>query len=212
MKKYSALIVLIFFLFQTVTVYAESATNSLIMLLGVMQSMQADFTQKITDGRGKVLQQANGSMWLKRPGKFRWDVTRPLRQLIIANDTRLWVYDPDLQQVTIRSITREIGSTPALLLSDPNHALESNFNVSYASFDTKTQWFLLKPKDRNSMFAYIKLGFDKQFFIRGMVLQDNLGHVTSIRFNNVVVNAPVSTTLFNFRPPAKVDVIDETRK
>lgn len=210
-KRY--ILILILFLFFPLSIYAETAANALTLLLGLMQSMQAEFSQKIIDNKGgKVLQQSQGFMWLQRPGKFRWEVKSPTPQLIIANNAKLWIYDPDLSQVTIRSISKELGSTPALLLSDPSHALASNFTVSYAAEEHGVQWFLLKPNDQDSMFAVIKLGFDKKFTVRGMILQDNLGHVTHVNFNNVKLNAKIVPALFNFKAPLKVDVIDETKQ
>ena len=104
-------------LFSMGVVHAGTSED-LAALLNNTQSMRANFRQTVYDNRGKVIQKSVGYMAMQRPGKFRWESTSPIPQLIIANDSRLWIYDPDLEQVTIRSLSKEIGETPALLLSN----------------------------------------------------------------------------------------------
>lgn len=213
MKKYFLVVLTAFLFFWQTLAFAESPANSLTMLLGIIQTLQAHFHQKISDNKGKLLEESQGVMSLQRGGKFRWDVSKPNKQLIVTNGTRLWIYDPDLAQVTIRNFTREVGATPALLLSDPNLALVKDFSVALIpGHADRLQWFLLTPKTSDSMFASIKLGFDTQFQINRMVLEDHLGHTTAVVFNQVEVNRPLSTALFNFKIPMNVDVIDETHK
>jgi len=172
--------------------------------------MQADFSQVVTDTKGKTLNRAQGRMSLERPGKFRWDVMRPNPQLIVTNGKKIWIYDADLEQVTIRYLSKEGGEAPALLLSNTNETLARDFRVQTANHSSM-QWFVLTPKDKSSMFETIQLGFINQQ-IRQMRLQDHLGHVTTIQFNRVVTNSHLSSSLFNFRAPTHVDVIDETRR
>src|SRR5262245_45378285 len=104
------------FIFAT-TVYASPTSDDLSKRLSAMSSMQANFTQTVYNNRGKITQKSYGRMAMQRPGKFRWDVTRPIPQLIIANQSKLYIYDSDLQQLTIRSLNKAAGETPALLLS-----------------------------------------------------------------------------------------------
>ncbi len=190
--------------------YAITPSAELTQLLSTIQSLQADFTQTISDNKGKQTEQSVGKMALARPGKFRWSVTKPVAQLIVANNTRLWIYDPELEQVTIRYLNKEIENTPVLLLSNPSVALEKNFSVQTIDKAASMQWFVLLPKSRDSMLAFIKMGFSKGK-ISEMDLQDHLGHNTVIEFYNVSMNQPVSASLFNFKPPAHTDVIDETK-
>jgi len=188
--------------------YAESPSEALTRLLLNIHTLQADFSQVI---QGKTMQQSQGHISLQRPGKFRWEVTSPMTQLIIANGARLWIYDPDLEQVTIKSFSKSTGQSPAFLLSDANLTLEKDFFVKEISHTPTSQTFLLKPKDNDNMFADIQLTFiQKQ--IRVMQLQDRLGHVTRITFKNVKLNAPLATALFSFKPLLHVDVIDETKR
>jgi len=208
MKKYRLLLALGIVFFH-LTALATPA-NTLIMLLATLRTMTADFTQIITDSNSKTIQRSTGNMALFRPGKFRWEQTIPVKQLIIVNGNRLWIYEPDLEQVTIRTLSSELGKTPALLLSDPNHTLENAYNVELVSGKKDpVQWFLLTPKNPDNMFASIKLGFG-YFQIQGMVLQDHLGHTTTISFSNIVSDVVIPTSLFTFKPPRHVDVIDES--
>lgn len=202
--------ILLVFIF--VSAHAASSSPDLITLLDSVKTMEADFSQTIYDNNGKGVQTSYGRMALQRPGKFRWEVTKPIPQLIIANESRLWIYDPDLQQVTIRLLGKGSGGTPALLLSHVNLNLDKDFSVKpLAKKRLDGSWFILVPKQEDSMFAFIEMGFiDKQ--IREMRLQDHLGHTTLIKFSKISINQSLSaTTLFTLNIPANADVIDETR-
>ena len=191
-------------------VYANPSSDTLTGLLSNTRTMQANFSEVVKDTKGKTLNQSQGKMSLARPGRFRWDVTQPNPQLIVTNGKKIWIYDADLEQVTIRYMQKEAGEVPALLLSNTNETLEKDFRVDMTN-EAGTQWFLLKPKDKGSLFELIKLGFENKQ-ITQMQLQDHLGHVTLIQFNHIVVNNNLSPALFNFKAPAHVDVIDEVRK
>lgn len=206
--KYVIAILIIFILR---TCYADSAADTLNQLLNQTNTLRADFTQTITDKTDQPVQRATGRMALERPGKFRWEVVKPVAQTVVANGKKLWIYDPDLEQVTIRLISKEMGETPALLLSNTEETLAHNFTVQEA-MDPKTHmdWFLLTPKNENSMLALIRLGFINQK-IRMMNLEDHLGHTTIIEFKNVQMNPDLSTSTFQFKLPQNVDVIDETK-
>jgi outer membrane lipoprotein carrier protein len=172
--------------------------------------MQSNFTQTVFDNRGKAIQKSYGRMALERPGKFRWQILKPIPQVIIANDSRLWIYDPDLEQVTIRALQKATGETPALLLSHENTAIENDFAVKELTKESpEWRWFLLTPKKEDSVFASVQMGFVNDQ-IREMRLEDHLGHTTNIKFENPKTNTPLAPSLFIFKPPANVDVIDET--
>jgi outer membrane lipoprotein carrier protein len=192
--------------------YAATATESFSQLLNGVQSIQANFSQKTVDVRGRVSQKASGQMALQRPGKFRWEIKKPMPQLIIANQKKLWIYDPDLEQVTIRSLNESSDETPALLLSHDNSALDTHFTITTMDKNQSGwQWFMLKPKKPDNMFASIQMGFTNKH-IQEMRLQDNLGNVTIIDFSNIKTNLSLAAASFQFKPRANVDVIDETRK
>ncbi|EKD54772.1 MAG: hypothetical protein ACD_60C00045G0011 [uncultured bacterium] len=201
----------IFLIVYSALAHASVASDELLKLLDNTHSMQAGFIQKVSDTKGRVINQTEGQMAMQRPGKFRWDTKKPTAQLIVTDGKRLWIYDPDLEQVTIRFLETAAGETPALLLSNTNTTLEKDFRIEEISNHSTTRWFLLRPHDQGSVFALIKLGFVNNQ-IKEMQLQDRLGHMTAIQFNRVSTNQNVSPALFAFKIPAHVDVIDETRR
>ena len=192
------------------SVYATPA-DDLAVLLNSVHTMRANFTQTVYDNRGKASQQSRGRMSLQRPGKFRWEVIKPIPQLIVANQARLWIYDPDLEQVTVRSLKKAAGEMPALLLSDVDTVLTSTYNVKPSQQKADgSRSYTLVPKSADNMFASIKLAFMNNQ-IREMQLEDHLGHVTVVKFQQIETNINLPASSFVFKPPARVDVIDETR-
>ncbi len=201
-----------FFMLVANISYADTTLSNLSTRLNAMHTLQADFTQTVYDNRGKVIQTSYGHMALQRPGRFRWQIVKPIPQLIIANASRIWIYDPDLEQVTLRSLKNVAGETPALLLSHVNNALEDDFTVSTKpNTSSTTEQFLLTPKKADNMFSSIELDFTNKK-LSTMRLKDQLGHATLIQFKNAKDNVNLPATFFNFKPPANTDVIDETHK
>jgi outer membrane lipoprotein carrier protein len=194
--------------FMATALAAESSELS--GLLNGIKTMRAGFVQTIYDNNGKAIQKSTGYMALERPGKFRWEVSQPMPQVIIANRERLWIYDPDLQQVTIRSLKSDAGEAPALLLSHQNTTLESIYNIQAMNEQNDLRWFLLKPKKSDNMFASVKMGFVKTQ-LKEMVLEDQIGHSTRVQFQKIEMNTAISPSLFVFKAPAGTDVIDETK-
>lgn len=211
MNKRRLPLVFILFFISTSLALASEAGNALLPLLNRINTLQANFTQTVYDNHNQAVQQSFGTLVLSRPGKFRWDVKKPIPQLIVANLSRLWIYDPDLEQVTIRAFSANATDAPALLLSHPDATLEATYTVSsIQKKQSSLQWFSLKPKKKDSLFDEVQLGF-QQGQLQEMRLLDHLGHTTQIEFNHVQVNGNVSPTLFTFKIPKQADVIDETR-
>jgi outer membrane lipoprotein carrier protein len=215
MKQVLQLAIFIF-CFILVPIYAASTekrvtnTAEFIDLLHHMRSMRADFVQTTYDTQGKAVQTSYGRVALVRPNRLRWEVTRPIAQLIIANQKRLWIYDPDLEQVTIRSLARVVGEAPALLLSHIDSGIENDFVITtVASRIPGERQFNLVPKNADSMFTAIQIKF-RQNQISEMYLQNHLGH-TSVIFQHMRANVNIPATLFIFNKLPHVDVIDETR-
>jgi outer membrane lipoprotein carrier protein len=208
MKK---LILFLFCVLSGTFCHASSAGTNLTQLLAPIQTMQAHFSQSIWSQSGQVIHKSAGRMALERPGKFRWEVSTPLPQLIVANGHKLWIYDKDLEQLTIRPLTNGVGAEPAMLLSDASLSLDKDFYVKKISKSSGSQWFLLKPKDKNTLFAAIKLGFI-QGKITEMQFEDHLGQTIIIKFTHIQINEVLSQNLFHVRVPSNVDIIDETRR
>ena len=203
-------LLLILFLTPFTPAQATPATD-LTNLLNSVHTMKSDFVQTVYDGHGKTIQSSDGKMALDRPGKFRWEVKKPIPQLIIANESRLWIYDSDLDQVTIRTLKQAAGDTPALLLSHAGTTLETDYTVTVINQKpAELSWYSLKPKNQDNMFAAVQMGFDKND-IKQMRLEDHLGHTTKIEFKHIQTNVDLPGTLFSFKAPKGVDVIDETR-
>lgn len=184
-------------------------SSDLSSLLASVQTMRADFTQSVFDNHGKKMQSSKGQMAMQRPGKFRWEIKKPTPQTIVANTAKLWIYDPDLEQVTVRTLKQATGETPAMLLSRKDTALDKDFTIQ-ENQGQSLRWFILTPKQKDNMFSSILLGFNGNQ-IREMKFEDHLGHTTVIHFDKVEMNAALSSALFNFKPPKNVDVINEAQ-
>jgi outer membrane lipoprotein carrier protein len=170
-------------------------------------TLQAEFAQVLVDENGNPGKRSSGMFYLERPGKFRWDYQKPYHQEIVSNGGKVWFYDVDLEQVTAKRLNEAIGSTPALLLSG-EVALETNFTIEKQSVDEGLYWIKLLPKSEDSGFKYVLLGLDGDM-LAGMELSDNFGQLTRIYFSQVKTGVKLDPSLFEFKPPAGVDVFEE---
>lgn len=186
------------------TVSQADATKSLNRLLGNVKSMSANFSQKTR--AGNKTSNFSGTMSVQRPNQFRWETKSPAEQLIVANGSTLWIYDKDLQQVTKQSVNNQVGETPALLLSGDVNQINRSFSVSQPY--SNKNYFVLTPKSANANFKNVSISFNGGRPVM-MVLNDNLGQETSIRFSNITMNKKIAASQFDFKPPAGVDVISQ---
>lgn len=188
-------------------VAAASATEALKNFLGQTQTLRARFAQMVLDKNLKPLQQAQGVMQFSRPGKFRWDYQKPYEQVIVGDGSRLWIYDKDLNQVTVRKLDRALGATPAALLAGGNE-LERDFNLKNLGPEKGLDWLEAVPKNRDTVFERIRMGFGKTG-LEAMELRDQFGQVTVITFADVERNPKLPAEVFRFTPPKGADVITE---
>lgn len=186
---------------------AESPVEQLRAFLASSQSLSADFKQVSIDESGVPAQTSYGVFYLNRPGKFRWDYLKPFRQEIVSNAGKVWFYDEDLEQVTIKKLDQSLGSTPALLLSG-DIDLEENFTLERQGKEGDLIWLKLLPKNEGSGFKYILIGLDHGV-LAGMELSDNFGQLTRIYFSKVKINPSLDNDLFKFTPPEGVDIFEE---
>lgn len=170
-------------------------------------SLAADFKQTSIDKNGRTGQSSFGKFYLSRPGKFRWNYEKPFTQEIVSNGGKVWFYDADLEQVTVKKLDDSLGSTPALLLTGQVN-VEEKFNLEeQGSEDDGVKWIRLSPKNEESGFKYILIGLhDGQ--LGGMELSDNFGQLTRIYFSNIKINPVLDEALFNFKPPKGADVFE----
>ena len=171
-------------------------------------AMRAHFHQVVTDAQGGKVQEVQGNMQLQRPGKFRWDYDQPYVQQIIGDGERVWLYDPDLNQVTVRAMNKAIGSSPASLLAGAQDA-ERNFTLTAVSERSDgLEWVQAVPKAEESGFDKVLLGFSGHG-LQKMELHDSFGHTTTIQFSQLERNPSLNSGSFKFKVPAGADVVGE---
>jgi outer membrane lipoprotein carrier protein len=175
--------------------------------LRTTQSARADFEQKVYGRDGKLTQEARGNFVFLRPGRFRWTYAKPVDQVIVGDGERVWIHDRDLNQVTVRKLSRALGSTPAALLAGASD-VEAAFELSDAGQRDGLEWLEAKPKEREAGFERIRMGFDTAG-VRSMELVDQFGHTTVLRFSNLQRNPKLDPAEFRFEPPKGADVLGE---
>lgn len=185
----------------------EVAVQRLTELLNQAQTITARFSQLSLDGSGTQLQETAGQLALKRPGLFRWHTDAPMEQLLVSNGEKVWLYDPDLQQVTIQTLDQRLTHTPALLLSGDVSKIRENFEISHKEAGDVVD-FILKPKSKDTLFDSLRLSFRNKV-LNDMQLIDSIGQRTNILFLNVKMNEPQDDAQFTFEVPAGTDVIQE---
>lgn len=199
-------LLLIFSLLLPVAATA-AGVDALKTFLGQTQTVKARFAQMVLDKNLKTLQQAQGVMQFSRPGKFRWDYVKPYEQSIVGDGSKLWIYDKDLNQVTVRKLDRALGASPAALLAGSND-LERDYNLTNSGVQNGLDWLDAIPKSRDSVFERVRMGFGKSG-LEAMELRDQFGQVTVITFADVERNPRIPDGVFRFTPPPGADVITD---
>jgi outer membrane lipoprotein carrier protein len=174
--------------------------------LAQLKTLTANFSQVVRNRDGQVTDRASGTLSIARPDRFRWDYQKPYLQTIVADGKRLWLYDSDLEQVTVRALEQGLGSTPAMLLSGAGKVGDA---FTAAGVETKGDWtwYRLTPKQDGSDFEQVSLAFTRAGELAAMELRDKLGQATVIEFGAVKRNLPLDDQLFRFEPPPGADVI-----
>lgn len=184
----------------------ETPINQLKAFLKAGASLSADFQQVSFNKAGQASRPSIGQFFLSRPGKFRWNYKQPFVQEIVSNAGKVWFYDADLEQVTVRKLDDSLGSTPALLLTGQVD-IDEKFILEEQGNENNLDWVRLSPKNEESGFKYILIGLnDGQ--LGGMELSDNFGQLTRIYFSNIKLNPGLDDALFDFTPPKGVDVFE----
>lgn len=184
-----------------------STVDELKSLLRGTTTARAHFAQIVLDSNMKMLQQVTGTMQFSRPGRFRWEYDKPYEQLIVGDGTRVWLYDKDLNQVTVRRVDRALGSSPAALLAGSNE-IDKDYVLRGLSSRDGLEWLEAVPRTPDTAFERINLGFGKSG-LEAMELRDQFGQITVIKFSTIERNAKLAPELFRFTPPKGVDVISE---
>ena len=197
---------LLFLQLTGITVHAASI-EMLKEFLQQTTTGRAHFAQIIVDKNLKQLQQATGTMQFARPGKFRWEYDKPYEQTIVGDGSRLWIYDKDLNQVTVRKLDQALGGSPAALLAGSNE-IDKIYNLTNLGNQEGLDWLEAVPKSKENAFERIRLGF-KQGNLEAMELRDQFGQVTVIKFSAIERNPKLAPGVFRFTPPKGADVISE---
>ena len=169
-----------------------------------LTTVQAHFTQDLISAQGKMLEHSEGVMSLARPGRFRWDYVKPA-SLIVSDGQMLWLYDPELAQVTQRKVSQTLSQTPALLLAG-TAAVHDGYQVRDGGSAENLSWVVLTPKQASSDFSELRLGFTGNDLAR-MEFKSTLNQTTKILFQRIERNLHLDASLFSFTPPPGVDVV-----
>jgi outer membrane lipoprotein carrier protein len=175
--------------------------------LGHVNSLSARFEQYVYNRATQEPNLSSGIIIVKSPNKFRLEYTKPYKQLYVADGEKLWNYDEDLEQVTVKKQKDILLNSPAMVLSNPSR-LDSAYKVTSQGAKNNVEWFLLKPKESDSGFDQIRLGFaGKNLFV--MELYDTFGQRTQLKFSELFYNPAINSQEFKFVPPKDVDVIGD---
>ena len=175
--------------------------------LDELSTWRADFRQEVISRDNESIEKAQGRVVLKKPGRFRWDYVEPFERVITADGERVWLYEADLEQVTIRRIDEGLGATPAALLTGAEDIL-THFELVEVRAEDTIQWLRLDSRSQNSDFSGIDLAFADGQLVQ-IYLTDRLGQQTRIFFSNIEKDVVVADDFFRFDIPNGVDVIDE---
>jgi outer membrane lipoprotein carrier protein len=198
------LLFLSFYLFHAIA-NAASGMDQLNRFHKDVSSIDAEFYQVLKDASGNKVQESSGKVWIKRPGLFRWEYNDPYPQVIVADGERIWIHDPELDQVTIKKESSAIGNAPALVLSG-QYPLSRDFNITEVDRKDQYQWVSLVPKQEDSDFAEISVAFLNDDLVM-LELKDNLGQRTQIHFKSQKINSVIDASKFRFSIPPGTDVI-----
>jgi outer membrane lipoprotein carrier protein len=172
-----------------------------------VHSFTARFNQVVLDESLNMLQESSGTLWIQRPNRFRWNYDVPFEQQIVGDGKKIWVYDVELQQVTVRQLTGGLGNTPAILLAGRG-TLDDDFTVKALGVQGKLQWLQLIPKVNDGGFEDIRVGFEKGK-IRMLEMIDGFGQTTRIALRDAAENVKINPKKFEFDPPPGVDVVQQ---
>ncbi|MEE8364747.1 MAG: outer membrane lipoprotein chaperone LolA [Gammaproteobacteria bacterium] len=202
MKKLVTLFLVVSYL--SGTAFAQSAESRLNAALKSLDNLTADFKQTVLDQDRQVVQQSSGRVAIQRPGKFSWIYTTPYEQQIIADGSELWVYDVDLDQVTVKPMESGLAAAPIMILMRQQE-IGKEFVVSEVGQRKFLYWVSLEPKIKDMDYSQVYIGL-KDGAVKAMELRDNFGQSTQIVFENLRLNVVHNPDIFKFIPPEGVDV------
>lgn len=186
-------------------VLASEAADQLTERLAPIETYQASFVQRLLDGSGERLQEVEGDMWLARPGKLRWETQSPYAQTVVSDGDKVFLYDPDLEQLTVRDLDTRLTYTPALLLSGDISQITERYQIHHSA-EGSLDAFTLIPADEETLFERLQLKFEGDT-LEQLWMTDSTGQRTAIQFDNIKVNQAIESTSFELEVPDGVDTI-----
>jgi len=205
--RFAALVASFALLVSNLALAAGPARARLDAFAQGLHAISGNFTQTLTNADGQAGQSSSGTLVLEAPHQFRWDTLAPYKQTIVADGSRVWLYDPELEQVTVRKQDTEEAHSPLTVLTDLKQ-LDNQFKVTEQGERDGLVWLRLTSAGKDPQFEYADLGFDANGLAR-MQFKDQLGSTTDIRFSNWQRNPPIPPQDFNFTPPKGADVIGD---
>jgi outer membrane lipoprotein carrier protein len=186
-----------------------AGANKLDKIIQSINTLQGNFSQTLHNDKGEVLQKSTGNYFIKKPNKFYWDYKTPYKQLVISNGKSLWLYDTELEQVTLKNAQKSTKDSPiSVLLNKKN--LATAFKIKKLTKRESLNWYRLQPKEEDNSFKEFYVGFDDNY-IKVMELHDSFGNITQILFENNKKNLSLQNSFFDYQPPRGVDVIGGTK-
>jgi outer membrane lipoprotein carrier protein len=182
---------------------AADAPAQLRQFSAQVQSATGQFTQQKIGAQGAAVQ--SGDFSFQRPGKFKWAVKKPYEQLIVSDGQRVYQFDPDLAQVTERSVDSSIGASPAAILFGSG-SLDKAFEISARPGKDGLDWLRAKPRSADAGFTHVDIAFDRDLPVV-LELLDSFGQTTRITLSNITANAKLPPDEFRFVPPPGTDVV-----
>lgn len=203
MIKIKINLIILFCLFLTMPLHAKTLND----YLGHVKSMSADFDQFVFNESTQEPETSKGRIAVISPDKFRLEYYAPYKQIYVADGTKLWSYDEDLEQVTVKKQQGLLANSPAIVLGNPA-ALKDTYDIKAQGLIKNIDWFYLTPKKSDNQFDHIRLGFTGNNLFM-MELYDSFGQKTELRFSKLQYNPTLGSEYFVFKIPAGVDVIGE---
>lgn len=193
-------------IFFVSVVYAnDNVSHTLGLRLNAIHTLSAKFKQTVRHDE-RIVERSQGTFSLVKPGKFRWVIDTPSPQLIVSDGNILWIFDKELEQATKQMLSKGIGSTPALFLSNYDNALGKKYRINL-SLQKGNEIYTLHPIAETN-YRFIELTFNKEY-LQGIKVEDQLGQITRLEFYQETINQPMSNKLFQFTPPPGVDVVSQ---
>jgi outer membrane lipoprotein carrier protein len=171
-----------------------------------VRSGQAPFTQTVTSADGAKRKVSSGEFEFQRPNRFRFAYTKPFEQTIVADGSKVWIYDADLNQASSRPLAKALGATPAALLA--GNAIDQDFTLSPEPASGGLEWARAVPKAKDAPFQWMRVGFRGKE-LAAVEIADAFGQRSLLQFGTLSANVPIAAERFRFVPPAGADVVEQ---